>query len=75
MRTSSGLVRYRRLLMMALMQTDLPLPVWPAISRWGILAMSHSTGLPAMSRPSATVRGDLALFISGLKSTSASETD
>jgi hypothetical protein len=45
---------------MALMPTDLPEPVVPATSRWGILARSATTGLPAMSLPSETVTGDLA---------------
>ena len=41
--------------MIELMQTDLPEPVDPAMSRWGILEMSASVTLPAMSRPSAAV--------------------
>ena len=36
------------------MHTDLPEPVVPAMSRWGIFARSAMTGWPAMSRPSAT---------------------
>ena len=35
------------------MQTDLPEPVAPAISIWGILPMSATTTLPAMSLPTA----------------------
>ena len=38
--TSSGLERNSRLMMMLLTQTDLPLPVLPAMSRWGILHRS-----------------------------------
>ena len=40
------------LMMIELMQTDLPLPVEPAISRWGILVRSATCTLPAMSLPS-----------------------
>ncbi|MNT80832.1 hypothetical protein D3C72_2203540 [compost metagenome] len=46
---------YSRDRIMALIPTDLPEPVVPAISRWGILARSATTGLPAMSLPSAMV--------------------
>jgi len=35
------------------MQTDLPEPVAPAISRWGILARSETSGLPDTSLPRA----------------------
>ena len=73
-RTCSGVVRYSRLHTMALMHTDLPLPVAPAMSRWGILLKSHSTGDPAMSLPSATSRGEGLAFISGLSSTSRRDT-
>ena len=68
--TSSGLARYSRLLMMALMQTDLPLPVCPAMSIWGIFARSHTMGVPVRSLPSATVSRDLAFCILSLVSTS-----
>lgn len=37
------------------MPTDLPEPVVPATSKCGILARSATTGLPAMSLPSAMV--------------------
>ena len=37
-----------------LMQTDLPLPVAPAISRCGIFARSPTTASPLTSRPSAS---------------------
>ena len=43
-----------------LIQTDLPDPVAPAISRWGILAISVTTGLPAISLPAAKESFDLA---------------
>ena len=50
---SSGLERNSRLMMMLLTQTDLPLPVLPAMSRWGILHRSATWATPAMSLPSA----------------------
>ncbi len=37
--------------MRVLMQTDLPLPVAPAIIRWGARARSRMTGLPLISLP------------------------
>ena len=39
------------------MHDDLPAPVAPAMSRWGISARFTRIGRPAMSRPSATSRG------------------
>ncbi len=39
-RTSSGVARNRMLVSIALMPTDLPVPVDPAISRCGIVARS-----------------------------------
>ena len=39
-RTSSGVARKSMDVMMELMHTDLPEPVCPAMSTWGILAMS-----------------------------------
>ena len=38
-----------------LMHTDLPDPVVPAMSIWGILARSATMTWPAISRPRATV--------------------
>ena len=55
--TSSGPERNRKLMIMELTQTDLPLPVEPAISRWGILQRSATCAVPAMSLPRAIVRG------------------
>ena len=55
-RTSSGLDLYSRERIRQFMQTDLPLPVVPAISRWGSLAMSPTMGSPPMSLPMAKVR-------------------
>ena len=45
---------------MALMATDLPVPVAPATSRCGIRARSHTTGWPSMLLPSARVSSDSA---------------
>ncbi len=39
------------------MQPDLPEPVVPAISRWGIRARSVQTAAPEMSLPSQTETG------------------
>src|SRR5579859_1718322 len=52
-RTSSGVACVRKLPMMALRATDLPEPVAPAISRWGIRARSPTRTAPATSLPSA----------------------
>ena len=52
-RTSSGLALYRMLMMSVLMKTDLPEPVEPAISRWGIFAISPTMILPPISLPTA----------------------
>ena len=42
---------------MAVIQTDFPEPVAPAIKRWGIRARSATTGCPETSRPSAIASG------------------
>ena len=55
--TSSGPERNKKLMMIELTQTDLPLPVEPAISRWGILHRSATWAVPAISFPSAMVSG------------------
>ena len=49
-------------MIMALMATDLPLPVEPAMSTWGMAARSAVTMRPLMSLPMAMVRRDLALW-------------
>ena len=51
--TSEGFALYKMLIISVLMQTDFPEPVDPAISICGILAMSDTTTLPAMSLPTA----------------------
>ena len=40
--------------MIELIQTDLPEPVEPAISRWGIFVRSATTGFPLTSLPRTT---------------------
>ena len=44
---------------MAFMPTDLPEPVVPATSRCGIRARSATVGIPAISLPNASVKGEL----------------
>ena len=56
--------------MIALMQTDVPLPVWPAMSICGILPRSQTIGVPAISLPRATVSREEAFCIFSLCSTS-----
>ncbi len=51
---------------MELMQTDLPEPVAPAMSRCGILVRSEMSGLPETSLPSAMGSSALALLQSSL---------
>ena len=46
---------------MAWRHTLFPVPVAPAIRRWGILVRSVTTGRPEMSFPRARVSLDLAL--------------
>ena len=65
---------YSRLMMMEFMHTDLPEPVVPAISRWGILAMLPTIELPSMLLPNATEVLDFALANSGESMTSRRET-
>ena len=54
-RTSSGCALYKIDRIMQLTPTDLPEPVVPATSKWGILAKLAITGAPAMSLPIAMV--------------------
>ena len=48
--------------MSVLMQTDFPDPVAPAMRRWGILAISVTTGFPAISFPAAKESFDFAFL-------------
>ena len=56
--TSFGVALYSKLIIMALMPTDFPEPVVPAIRRCGIFCRSATIGLPAISFPKATVKGE-----------------
>ena len=49
--TSSGRLVIRIERIIALRQTDLPVPVRPAISRWGMSARSKTSGMPLASLP------------------------
>ena len=57
-RTSSGVAFSNMLNNMAFTPTDLPEPVVPATSRWGILARLATMGLPPISFPRANVSGE-----------------
>jgi len=59
---------------MVLMATDLPEPVVPATSRWGILARSAMTGSPPIVLPSAIGSFSLAVMKSWLASISRKST-
>ena len=54
------------------MAPDLPAPVVPATSRWGILARSAGIALPETSLPSHTVSGEKS--VGGSEKTSPSVT-
>ena len=56
-RTCSGGLLYSSDRIIELICTDLPAPVVPATSRCGISAKSATKGSPAMSLPSARVKG------------------
>ena len=57
-----------------LIATLLPDPVWPAINKCGILAISTIMALPVISFPSAIETHDLLLRNSSVSSTSRSVT-
>ncbi len=57
-RTCSAVALYSRLRIIALIATDLPEPVVPAISRCGMRARSATIGAPPMSLPSASANGE-----------------
>src|ERR1700760_3584832 len=59
MRTCSGVALNNTDMIIALMATDLPLPVEPAINTWGMVARSAVTRRPLMSLPMASVSLDL----------------
>ena len=56
-RTSAGVARMRIDMIMALMDTDLPEPVVPPMSRWGIFARSVMIDVPSTSLPMAMSNG------------------
>ncbi len=56
-RTSSGVDRMRIDVMRLLMQLDLPAPVAPATSRWGMRARLAMTKPPSTSLPIAAASG------------------
>src|ERR1700688_3574313 len=58
-RTCSGVALYKRLKTMALIPTDLPDPVVPAINKCGMRARSATMGTPPMSFPKASASGEL----------------
>ena len=53
-RTSSGVARYSTLVSIPFRPTDLPVPVDPAISKWGMTARSAMKGSPWIVLPSAS---------------------
>ena len=72
--TSSGFALYSILMIIVLIQTDLPEPVAPAIKRCGIFAISVTLTLPAISFPTAKVIFDLAFLNSSDSTSSLKET-
>ena len=72
--TSSGVDRYRREMIRLFMQTDLPEPVVPAISKCGSLLISQIIRLPPISLPTAKATFDLFLLNSGESMTSRAKT-
>ena len=56
-RTSSGVERISSEVTIELMKLDLPEPVAPATSRWGIFARLATTKPPSTSLPSPTTSG------------------
>ena len=57
--TWSGVDLYRMLQIMVLSATLLPVPVAPAMSRWGIFSSPTTTGFPMISLPRQMGAGDL----------------
>ena len=56
-RTSAGVARMRMDMIIELTSTDLPEPVVPAMSTWGIFARSWTMAWPSTSSPMATCKG------------------
>ena len=61
--TLSGLFLSKILVIIVLTQTDLPLPVEPAINKWGVLSILVKIASPATSFPNATDNGELSLSL------------
>ena len=74
MRTSAGVARMSRLVIMEFTKLDLPDPVDPATSRWGILARLASTKPPPTSLPTPMVIGCVLFVAAPERSTSPSVT-
>ena len=72
--TSSGFALYRSEMIRLFMQTDLPEPVVPAISRCGSLPISPMMRLPPISLPTAKETFDLCFANSGESMTSRAMT-
>ena len=56
-RTSEGVARMRMDMIMALIDTDLPEPVVPPMSKWGIFARSETMERPSTSLPMTICSG------------------
>jgi len=69
-RRSSGVFWKSRQAMMALTHTDLPEPVVPAMSRWGMAVRSAATGVPSTLWPRPMRSVESIRFSSGLSITS-----
>ena len=61
-RTSDGVARIKIDIIIAFMLTDLPEPVVPPMSKWGIFARSDTIQLPSTSRPMATCKGPASAY-------------
>ena len=70
MRTSAGFARMSSDVIIELMKLDLPEPVEPATSRWGIFARFATTWPPPTSLPTPIVIGWEALIAAPERSTS-----
>ncbi len=74
MRTSAGFARMRIDVIIEFTKLDLPEPVDPATSRWGILARFATTKPPSTSLPSPMVMGCTLFVLAPERSTSPKET-
>ena len=74
MRTSSGVARMRTETIIEFTKLDLPAPVAPATSRWGILARLAVTYPPSTSLPTPMTIGCSVRLAALERSTSPSDT-